>query len=246
MSSSDARKASPSIPARPRATRCSVPASMSGPAAATSSRRRRGILSGRAYAWSVDHHPADIPIAEAPAWLVEALTAGKRPGSVARRDAAQWAIEKAGLVTEYRDMAVASVAGKLLRAVSLDPAFVATLVHDWNACHAPRRCPSAPSPRSSTASPTVKSPGWRTAMRDADASPTPPTGSARPAARTEASGIPTDLKPDDFYAYMLEHKYIFAPTGEIWPASSVDARLPVDRRISRPRPGSTRTARSSR
>ena len=92
-------------------------------------------LSGRAYAWSVDHHPADIPIAEAPAWLVEALTAGKQPGSVARRDAAQWAIDKAGLVTEYRDMAVASVAGKLLRAVSLDPAFVATLVHDWNACH---------------------------------------------------------------------------------------------------------------
>jgi hypothetical protein len=92
-------------------------------------------ISGRAYAWSVDHHPADTAIAEAPAWLVEALTAGKQPGSVARRDAAQWAIEKAGLVTEYRDMAVASVAGKLLRAVSLDPAFVATLVHDWNACH---------------------------------------------------------------------------------------------------------------
>jgi hypothetical protein len=75
------------------------------------------------------------PMVEAPAWLVEALTAGKQPGSVARRDAAQWAIEKAALVTEYRDMAVASVAGKLLRAVSLDPAFVATLVHDWNACH---------------------------------------------------------------------------------------------------------------
>ena len=76
-----------------------------------------------------------MPIAEAPAWLVEALTAGKQPGNGARRDAAQWAIDKAGLVTEYRDMAVASVAGKLLRAVSLDPAFVATLVHDWNACH---------------------------------------------------------------------------------------------------------------
>lgn len=92
-------------------------------------------LSGRLYAWSVDHHPASIPIAEAPAWLVEALTAGKQPSSVARRDAAQWAIERAGLVTEYRDMVVASVAGKLLRARSLDPAFVATLVHDWNACH---------------------------------------------------------------------------------------------------------------
>ena len=92
-------------------------------------------LSGRGYTWNVDHHPADIPIAEAPPWLVEALSAGKQPGSIVRRDAAQWAIEKAGLVTEYRDMAVASVAGKLLRAVSLDPAFVATLVHDWNACH---------------------------------------------------------------------------------------------------------------
>jgi hypothetical protein len=92
-------------------------------------------LSGRGYLWSVDHHPAEIPIAEAPAWLVEALSAGKQPGSVARRDAAQWAIEKAGLVTEYRDMVVASVAGKLLRARSLDPAFVATLVHDWNVCH---------------------------------------------------------------------------------------------------------------
>ena len=92
-------------------------------------------ISGRAYVWNVDHHPADIPLAEAPSWLVEALTANKRPDSVARRDSAQWAIDKAGLVTEYRDMAVASVAGKLLRAVSLDPAFVATLVYDWNACH---------------------------------------------------------------------------------------------------------------
>jgi hypothetical protein len=37
--------------------------------------------------------------------------------------------------------------------------------------------------------------------------------------------IPTDLKPDDFYAYMLEHRYIFRPTGEIWPGSSVNAKV---------------------
>ena len=67
--------------------------------------------------------------------MVEILTANKQPGSGTRRNSAQWAIDKAGFVTEYRDMAVASVTGKLLRAVSLDPAFVATLVHDWNACH---------------------------------------------------------------------------------------------------------------
>jgi hypothetical protein len=31
---------------------------------------------------------------------------------------------------------------------------------------------------------------------------------------------------DDFYAYMPKHSYIFAPTGEMWPASSVNSRLP--------------------
>ena len=30
----------------------------------------------------------------------------------------------------------------------------------------------------------------------------------------------------DFYAYMPRHLYIFTPTGEMWPASSVNARLP--------------------
>jgi hypothetical protein len=29
----------------------------------------------------------------------------------------------------------------------------------------------------------------------------------------------------DFYAYMVEHKYIYAPTGDLWPANSVNARL---------------------
>jgi Family of unknown function (DUF5906) len=31
---------------------------------------------------------------------------------------------------------------------------------------------------------------------------------------------------DDFFAYMLQHNYIFAPSGELWPGSSVDARIP--------------------
>jgi hypothetical protein len=39
------------------------------------------------------------------------------------------------MVTEYRDLAVAEVCGKLLRAVSLDPGFVLTLVHSWNETH---------------------------------------------------------------------------------------------------------------
>jgi hypothetical protein len=31
---------------------------------------------------------------------------------------------------------------------------------------------------------------------------------------------------EDFYAYMVEHAYIFVPAGQIWPAASVNARLP--------------------
>ena len=30
----------------------------------------------------------------------------------------------------------------------------------------------------------------------------------------------------DFYAYMPRHLYVFAPTGEMWPATSINARLP--------------------
>jgi hypothetical protein len=40
---------------------------------------------------------------------------------------------------------------------------------------------------------------------------------------------PTDGGPvslDDFHAYMPMHQYIFAPTGQMWPASSVNARIP--------------------
>jgi hypothetical protein len=91
-------------------------------------------ISGRPYAWSVDHHPADLPLAPAPAWLVEKLARRVSNGGKGH-DHEQWAARKAGMISEYRDMAVAQVTGKLLRAVSLDPAFVATLVHDWNVCH---------------------------------------------------------------------------------------------------------------
>jgi hypothetical protein len=30
---------------------------------------------------------------------------------------------------------------------------------------------------------------------------------------------------NDFYAYMPQHRYIFEPTREMWPASSVNARI---------------------
>jgi len=90
-------------------------------------------MSGRSYAWSVDHHPADVPLAPAPDWLIERLTTAR--GGRKGHDPVEWAADKEGKFEEYRDKKIAEIAGKLLRAVSLDPAFVATLVHDWNECH---------------------------------------------------------------------------------------------------------------
>jgi hypothetical protein len=91
-------------------------------------------ISGRGYTWSVDHHPSDVPLAEAPHRLIERLAVTAQAASNGH-DPAEWAASKAATTIEYRDMAIASVAGKLLRAVSLDPRFVTTLVHDWNHCH---------------------------------------------------------------------------------------------------------------
>ena len=34
-----------------------------------------------------------------------------------------------------------------------------------------------------------------------------------------------DVTTDDFYAYMPDHSYLFLPSGEFWPASSVDAKV---------------------
>ena len=38
---------------------------------------------------------------------------------------------------------------------------------------------------------------------------------------------------NDFQAYMPAHAYIFEPTGELWPASSVDLRLPHQQLVDR-------------
>jgi hypothetical protein len=47
----------------------------------------------------------------------------------------------------------------------------------------------------------------------------PPRGASQP---QEAEGVSVD----DFYAFMPMHSYIFVPTREMWPASSVNARIP--------------------
>jgi hypothetical protein len=74
-------------------------------------------ISGRPYCWSVDHRPADVRLATAPAWLVEKLTRTTTTGGKGH-DPAQWAADKAGKFSEYRDKKIAEIAGKLLRSLS--------------------------------------------------------------------------------------------------------------------------------
>jgi hypothetical protein len=45
---------------------------------------------------------------------------------------------------------------------------------------------------------------------------------------------------NDFQAYMPMHAYIFEPTGELWPASSVNSRFPQSNEIRAVREDSRR------
>ena len=47
----------------------------------------------------------------------------------------------------------------------------------------------------------------------------------------EAARFTSDISLDDFHAYMPMHKYIYEPTGELWPASSINSRLPHQRLV---------------
>jgi hypothetical protein len=88
-------------------------------------------LAGRAYAWSVDHHPADIELAEAPAWLIEKLVpAPSRQAEALPQPYQIWLKLTREPVTEYADLACARFAGYLVR--HLDPAVALDILFWWN------------------------------------------------------------------------------------------------------------------
>jgi Bifunctional DNA primase/polymerase, N-terminal/Primase C terminal 1 (PriCT-1) len=87
-------------------------------------------ISGRPYAWSVDHHPADVPLANPPDWLLACLTARsvKERQDATPPEVWQRLTES---VRDYPDAAAAQVAGHLLRRW-VNPYLVAGLLHAWN------------------------------------------------------------------------------------------------------------------
>jgi hypothetical protein len=98
-------------------------------------------ISGRAYVWSVDHHPQDVPLAPAPDWLVARLVeraAKEREGALAPEIWQQ--LTKS--VPEYPDAAAAQIFGHLLRHW-VDPYLAASLLHAWNKAYVDPPIPDA-------------------------------------------------------------------------------------------------------
>jgi hypothetical protein len=72
-------------------------------------------ISGRSYAWSIDHHPDDVALAPTPQWL--AAAAGRPAGDVGptRQNASVWRQLAAGVSEGARNNAIAKFSGHLLR-----------------------------------------------------------------------------------------------------------------------------------
>jgi hypothetical protein len=90
-------------------------------------------ISGRSYAWSVDHHPQDVPLAPTPEWLIGRLRSSvpAAPAETKPLSSDVWAKLTRQPITEYRDMAATRIVGHLFRH-SCDYQLVRGLVHAWN------------------------------------------------------------------------------------------------------------------
>jgi hypothetical protein len=95
-------------------------------------------ISGKQYAWSVDHHPQDIPLAPLPDWLIERLIA-PRSGTRAQEDGTQgepipsdvWVQLTQRPVSEYRQWIAGRIAGHFFWH-NCDYEFVRGMMHAWN------------------------------------------------------------------------------------------------------------------
>jgi hypothetical protein len=197
-------------------------------------------INGQHYEWSVDHHPKDVPLALPPAWVLERLTASKAPSSAPDAGATEplpsdvWAKPTWQPVGEYRDSAATQIAGHLF-CHGCDYQLVLGLVHAWNSawCKPPlgyqelndivdRIALNEAAKRKKEAR-AMKSSAGPSAEQIYSDIRTEERKKRRKA--HGGNGLDAGVTLDDFFAYMIEHKYIFAPTGDIWPGSGVNARI---------------------
>lgn len=81
---------------------------------------------GRKYTWSVDHHPFDVSLKPAPAWLVAELTKAAGPKARMQSVAPDLAIPEG-----ERDATLAKIAGHLLRRY-VEPTLAQVCLHALN------------------------------------------------------------------------------------------------------------------
>jgi len=92
-------------------------------------------ISGRAYCWSVDHHPQEVSLAPAPGWLIERLTTARGAATGAQPEpisSGKWAQLTRQPDPEYRDEAATQIVGHLFRH-GCDYQLVLGMLHAWNA-----------------------------------------------------------------------------------------------------------------
>lgn len=88
-------------------------------------------VSGRSYAISVDHHPDDIPLADAPSWLLKTAVAARKVNKA--KKAAEWrAITRDGVANGARNETIAKLSG-LLIGRGIDPHVSLDLILAFNA-----------------------------------------------------------------------------------------------------------------
>lgn len=88
-------------------------------------------ISGGSYAWDVDAHPDDTPLADMPAWMMELLI--ERPGKAKAAELPEnWRrLAAEGVAEGQRNNAIARICGHLLRR-HVDPYVTRDLCLAWN------------------------------------------------------------------------------------------------------------------
>jgi Bifunctional DNA primase/polymerase, N-terminal/Primase C terminal 1 (PriCT-1) len=87
--------------------------------------------SGRPYAFSVDHHPAEVPLADMPGWLLTRLQAPKRAGAPGGLPHALRGLAEHDAPEGRRNQTLAALSGHLLRHY-VDPYAVIEIARCWN------------------------------------------------------------------------------------------------------------------
>jgi putative DNA primase/helicase len=89
-------------------------------------------MSGRPYAISVDHDPETVPLADLPAWLIEALHPAKNPGRPGKPPIDWRGVTGGNAVNGERNITIARLAGMLLGR-RIDPHVCLDLLLAFNA-----------------------------------------------------------------------------------------------------------------